>query len=69
MIQKANVKHGATKVEKIVKRRELPCIRRSSSLHSGWVIRGAELMPMERKKRDEQAQKKQRNGFSEKCLL
>jgi hypothetical protein len=50
MMQKANVRHGQIKMDKMVRRRELPCIRRSRSLYKGRVVRGAVLMSMKNKK-------------------
>jgi hypothetical protein len=50
LMQKANVNHGKLKIGKMVERRELHCIRRSVSLYSGRVVRGAGIMLMERKK-------------------
>jgi hypothetical protein len=35
MMQPANVSHGKTKMVKMVRRRELPCVRRSLSLYRG----------------------------------
>jgi hypothetical protein len=45
-MQKANVSHGKTKMDKTVRRRELPCVRRSRSLYIGQVVRDAVLMSM-----------------------
>jgi hypothetical protein len=44
---------------KMVRRRELPCVRRIRQLFKGWVIRGAVPMSIE-KKNDEEAKKKQK---------
>jgi hypothetical protein len=46
-------------MDEVVRRRELPCVRRSRSLYRGRVVRGAVPMSMERKS-DEEAKKKQK---------
>jgi hypothetical protein len=48
-LQKENVSHGKTKMDKKERRRELPCVRRSRSLYRGRVVGGAVLMLMEKK--------------------
>jgi hypothetical protein len=63
MMQKATVSHDKSKMDKMVRRRELPCVRRSGSLQGRRVVRGAMLMSMERKK----VTKKQRRS-NEKSL-
>jgi hypothetical protein len=55
-MQNVNV---STKMVKMGRRRELPCVRHSRSLYSRRVIYGALVMSMERKKSDEEAKKKQ----------
>jgi hypothetical protein len=45
-MQKANISHGKTKMDKMVRRRELPCAR---CLYKERVVRGALSMSMERK--------------------
>jgi hypothetical protein len=45
-----NVSHDSTKMGKMVKRRDLPCVRRLMSLYRGRVVRDAVVMSMERKK-------------------
>jgi hypothetical protein len=58
MLKDVNVSHGKTKKDKNVKRRELPCVRRSSSLFKERVVLDVVQMSMERKK----AMKKQRRS-------
>jgi hypothetical protein len=55
-MQKVNVSHGKTKMDKTVRRRELSCVRRSRSLYRGRVVRGAVPRSMEEKS-DEEAKK------------
>jgi hypothetical protein len=50
-MQKITVSHGKTKMGKLVKRRELPCVRRSKSLYRGRVVRGVDPMSAEIKKK------------------
>jgi hypothetical protein len=57
-MQKANASHGTAKMDRLVRRRELPCVRHSYSLHRGRVAGGAVPMSMERKK----VMKKQRRS-------
>jgi hypothetical protein len=67
MMQKANVSHGSTKM---VRSRELPCVRRSMSLYRGRVVRNAVLMSMERKKvMKKQRRRKKRNDGKSGSLL
>jgi hypothetical protein len=49
-MQKANVSHGKTKMDKVMRKRELPYVRRSKLLCSERVVRGAVVMSVERKK-------------------
>jgi hypothetical protein len=58
MMQKVNVSHGKAKMDKMVRRKELPYVRRSRPLYRERVGRSAVLMSMERKKR----MKKQRRS-------
>jgi hypothetical protein len=58
MMQKANVRHGKAKMDKIVRMREVPCVRRSKSLYSEWAVCGSVPLSMERKK----VMKEQRRG-------
>jgi hypothetical protein len=61
MIQKANVSHGKPKMDKMVRRRELACVRRLKPLYRERSVRGTDLLLMERKKKsDEKAKKKRR---------
>jgi hypothetical protein len=57
-MQKTNVSHGSTKMDKMVRRRGLHCVRRWGPLYKGRVIRGTVLMSMKIKK----VMKKQRRG-------
>jgi hypothetical protein len=49
MTQKTNVSIGKTDMDKLVRRRELPCVRRLRSLHRMRVVRG--MMPRSMKKK------------------
>jgi hypothetical protein len=69
MMQKANVSHGKAKMDKMVRRRGLPCVHRLMSLYRGKVVRGGVLMSMERKKSDREAKKKQKIGLMAKESL
>ncbi|SAM03178.1 hypothetical protein [Absidia glauca] len=69
MVQKANVDQGKIKMDKMARRRQLPCVRRSCSLYRGQVARGVVLMSMGRKKGDEEAKKEQRIELTEKRFL
>jgi hypothetical protein len=60
LTQKANVNYGKAKMDKMVRRRELPCDRCLGSLYSERAV----LMSMEEKK----VMKKQRRG-NEKNLM
>jgi hypothetical protein len=51
---KGNVSHGKAKMDKIVRRRELPFVHCQVSLYS--------VMPMEKGKGDQEAKKKRRKG-------
>jgi hypothetical protein len=57
LTQKANVSHVKAKMDKMVRRRELPCVRRFRSFHRVRVVRGMALMTMERKKKSEEEAK------------
>jgi hypothetical protein len=48
--RKVNVSHGKTKMDKMVRRRGLPCIRHSRSLHREKVVCGAVPISVERKR-------------------
>jgi hypothetical protein len=48
-MQKANVSHGKGEMDKMVGRRELPCVRRLRALYRVNVVRGAMPMFIERK--------------------
>jgi hypothetical protein len=50
----------------MVRRRELPCIRRLKLLYRVRVVCGAMPMSMERKKSDEEAKKRETKGLKEK---
>jgi hypothetical protein len=50
-VAKGNVSHGEPKMGKMVRRRDLLCVRRSWSLHRGRVVRDAVQMPKARKKK------------------
>jgi hypothetical protein len=41
MMTKANVSHCEAKMDKMMRRRGLPCVRRSSALYKGRAVRGA----------------------------
>jgi hypothetical protein len=51
MKQNASVSHGKGKMDKMVERRALPCVRSLRSLYRGRVVHGAMLMSTERKKK------------------
>jgi hypothetical protein len=51
MMQKANVSHGKTMMDKMVRRRDLPCVGRFRPLYRVRFVRGTMTMPMERKKK------------------
>jgi hypothetical protein len=57
MMQKANVGDGSTKINEIVRQRELPCVRRTRALYKRRVVLDAVPMSMEKK-----MMKKQRRG-------
>jgi hypothetical protein len=50
MVKDVNVSHGKTKMDKRVRRRDLPCVCRSKSLYRERVVRNMVLMSTERKK-------------------
>jgi hypothetical protein len=50
MMQNAIISHGKQKVDKMERRRELPCVRRSRSSYRVRVVLSAMPMSMERKK-------------------
>jgi hypothetical protein len=50
IMQKANVGHGKSKMDEMVRRRQLPCIRCSRPLYRGRVVCGAVPMSVESKK-------------------
>ncbi|SAL98229.1 hypothetical protein [Absidia glauca] len=50
MLEDVIVSRGKTKIDKVVRRRELPCIRRLRVLYREWVVRDVVSMSMERKK-------------------
>jgi hypothetical protein len=58
MMKDVNVSQWKTKMDKKMKKRELPCVRRSISLYKGRVVRGVVSMSKERKK----VMKKQRRS-------
>jgi hypothetical protein len=66
VVQKTNISHGKIMMDIMVRRRELPCVRRLRGLYSGRVVRGVVSMSMQKKKSDEEANKKQRNGLTQK---
>jgi hypothetical protein len=68
MLQKTNVSQGKTKMDKIVRRRGLPCVRRLRSLYSVQVVHDAVQMLLERKS-DEEPQKSERKGLTVKDIL
>jgi hypothetical protein len=68
MMQKSNVSHGKTNMDKMVRRRELPCIRRLMKLYRGRVARGAVPMSM-KEKSDEEAKKGQIIGLEKRDRL
>jgi hypothetical protein len=51
--------HEKTKMDKMVRRKDLPCDCRSGSLYRGQTVRGTMVMSTERKKK---VMKKQRRG-------
>jgi hypothetical protein len=50
LMQKAKVGQGKTMMD-MVKRRELPCVRRSRLLYKWWNVRGAVILSKEEKKK------------------
>jgi hypothetical protein len=58
MMQKVNVGHSKRKMDKLVSRKALPCIRRLRLLYRERVVRDEMPMSMARKK----VMKKQRRG-------
>jgi hypothetical protein len=64
-MQKANVDHGEPKLDKLVGRSELPCVRCRRSLYSDQVVINVVLISMERKS-DEEAKKEQKKGLTNK---
>jgi hypothetical protein len=68
-MQKTNVSHGKTKMDKMVRRRELPCFRCSSAYYRGRVVRSAIPIVDGKKKSDKEAMKRQRRGLKEKKIL
>jgi hypothetical protein len=69
MMQKANVSHGETKMDKMVRRGELPCVCRPRTSYRGQVIRGVLLMSVERKKVvKKQRRSKERENEKDRCL-
>jgi hypothetical protein len=57
MMQKASVSRGKAKMDKLERRRELPCVRRSRLLYNGRVVRTVVPMSFEGKS-DEEWKKK-----------
>jgi hypothetical protein len=55
----ANVGHGESKMDKLVRRRKVPCVRRLWSLYRERVVSSAVPLSMERGKRDQEVKKKQ----------
>jgi hypothetical protein len=64
MMPKANVSQGKTKMDKLVRRRELPYVRHSKKLYRKRVVCGVMLMSKERKKSEEA--KKRNDGIRSK---
>jgi hypothetical protein len=63
-MQKVNVSHGQTKLDKMVRRRDLPCVRRLWLLYRDRVACSVVHVSMRRRKKsDQEAKKKQRNGI------
>jgi hypothetical protein len=61
MMQKVNVSHGMIKMDKMVKGGSEPVFVAQAGFIDGEFVRGAVLMPMERKeKSDEEAKKSDR---------
>jgi hypothetical protein len=50
------------KMDKMMRRKELPCVRRLKSLHSGRVVRGAVVLSMEIKKVMKKRKERELNG-------
>ncbi|SAL95457.1 hypothetical protein [Absidia glauca] len=53
-MEEANVRRGKTQMDKMVRRREMPCVRRSKSLYMRRVVGGTAPILMEREKSDEE---------------
>jgi hypothetical protein len=65
MMQQAIVSHVKTRMGKIVKKRELPCVRRLWSLYSERFVCCAVPMSMERIKSDDKAERSKEKGMTE----
>jgi hypothetical protein len=66
MAQKATVRPDKTKMDRMVRRRELPCVRGSGPLYSGRIVHDTVLMSMQRRKKcDEEAKKEAIKRFEE----
>jgi hypothetical protein len=69
MLQQANVSHGKSKFDKVVRRRELPCDRRSRALYSGQELLMVCFQCRRKEKSGEEARKRQRKGLGREFLL
>jgi hypothetical protein len=66
MMQKANVRHGKSRV---VRRGELPYIRRSRSLYKVSVVHVTVSLSMEKKSKEEAKKKQKKRIHGEKGVL
>jgi hypothetical protein len=67
LMQKVNVSQGKTKMDKTVRRRELPCVHHSRSLYRERVGCGAASISMEKKRRSKEDANKRKWRKSDTC--
>jgi hypothetical protein len=66
-MQKVNVSHSQTKINKTVRRRQVPCVGRSR--YRGRIILDAVLMSMERKKEMKKQRRSKEKEMTKKVFL
>jgi hypothetical protein len=69
MMQKANVSHGKSNMDKTVRRRELPWVHHSRSLYRKRIVRGAGLKSIQRKKVMKKQRRTKKRNWREKLTL
>jgi hypothetical protein len=70
MMEDVNVSHGKTKMDKMERRRDLPCVRRSRTLYGGRVVHGRVLNVDGRNKKVRKKQRRSKErGLTEKDSL